>query len=452
MDGFSNDFLWGAASAAHQIEGAYNEDGKGLGIWDAMTQEPGHIAHGETGNIACDHYHRYKEDVSIMKSIGLKSYRFSISWPRVLPEGTGKINEAGLTFYENLVSELLDAGIEPMITLYHWNLPMALYEKGGWKNPDSPLWFEEYVGVITKTFKGKVKYWITLNEPQVFVGGGLAGGVHAPFEQNSSKSIMDITKHLLLAHGRAVQMIHKNCGSDVKIGFAPTGECVIPKDLSSESIEEARKLSFSINPMMFPGSNTWWADPIFKGSFPEEAKRIFGNQLPDITSEEWQLISQPLDFYGFNIYQAGGNPFPPNEFGYDRYSYQGSPRTAMDWNITPDVMYWCCKFFYERYEKPILITENGMSCFDFVSLDGKVHDPARIDFMHRYLLSLRKAVEEDIPVIGYQYWSIMDNYEWAAGYDKRFGLVYVDYRTQERTLKDSAYWYKELILSNGKNL
>ena len=452
MGEFSNDFLWGAASAAHQIEGAYNEDGKGMGIWDAMTQEPGHIAHGENGNIACDHYHHYKEDVAIMKSIGLISYRFSISWPRVLPEGTGKINEAGLTFYKKLVNELIDAGIEPMITLYHWNLPMALYERGGWKNPDSPLWFEEYVGVITDAFKEKVKYWMTLNEPQVFVGGGLMGGVHAPFERNEPKTVMDITKHLLLAHGRAVQMIRKNCGNDVKTGFAPTGECVIPKDLSPESIEEARKQSFSVNPMMFAGGNTWWADPIFKGSFPEEAKQIFGDQLPDITSEEWQLISQPLDFYGFNIYQAGGNPFPPNEFGYDRYSYQGSPRTAMDWNITPDVMYWCCKFFYERYGKPILITENGMACFDLVSLDGKVHDPARIDFMHRYLLSLKRAIDEDIPVIGYQYWSVMDNYEWAAGYDKRFGLVYVDYRTQERTLKDSAYWYGEVIKNNGSNL
>lgn len=435
-----------------KLRGAYNEDGKGMGIWDAMTQEPGRIAHGENGNIACDHYHHYKEDVAIMKSIGLKSYRFSISWPRVLPAGTGKINEAGLTFYKNLVNELLDAGIEPMITLYHWNLPMALYEKGGWKNPDSPLWFEEYAGVIAETFKGKVKYWMTFNEPQVFVGGGLMGGFHAPFEQNTPETVMEITKHLLLAHGRAVQMIRKTCGDDVKIGFAPTGECVIPRDLSAESIEEARKLSFSVNPMMFPGGNTWWADPIFKGSFPEEAKQIFGDQLPDITPEEWQLISQPLDFYGFNVYQGGGNPFPPNEFGYDRYSFQGSPRTAMDWNITPDAIYWCCKFFYERYRKPVLITENGMACYDFVSLDGKVHDPARIDFMHRYLLSLKKAVDENIPVIGYHYWSIMDNYEWTAGYDKRFGLVYVDYRTQERTLKDSAYWYKELILSNGDNL
>ncbi len=449
---FSKDFLWGAASAAHQIEGAFDEDGKGMGIWDTLTREPGHIAHGENGDVACDHYHHYKEDVAMMKEIGLKSYRFSISWPRVLPQGTGEVNQAGLDFYRKLIEELLAAGIEPMITLYHWNLPTALYEKGGWKNPESPLWFEAYVDVVTKAFGEKVNYWMTFNEPQLFVGAGLAGGVHAPFERNEEAVIMEITRNVLLAHGRAVRKIRENCRADVKVGFAPTGECVIPKDLSEESIEEARKASFAISPFMFPGANTWWANPIFKGEFPEEAKQLFGDRLPVFDAEEWALISQPLDFYGFNIYQAGGNPFPPNEYGYDRYSYQGSPKTAMGWNITPDIMYWCCRFFYERYQKPLLITENGMACNDFVSLDEKVHDPARIDFIHRYLLSLKKAAEEGIPVLGYCYWSIMDNYEWAEGYDRRFGLIYVDYRTQKRTLKDSAYWYRLVIAENGEKL
>lgn len=450
--GFSKDFLWGAASAAYQIEGAYHEDGKGMGIWDTFTREPGHIAHGENGDMACDHYHRYKEDVALMKKIGLKSYRFSVSWPRVLPLGTGEVNQAGLRFYQNLVEELLLAGIEPMITLYHWNLPEALYEKGGWKNPESVQWFAGYAELITNMFGGKVKYWITFNEPQLFVGGGLAGGFHAPFEKNEDTMVMQITKNVLLAHGKAVQIIRKNCGSDVKIGFAPTGDCVIPANSSAESIEEARRQSFAVDPFMFPAGNTWWADPIFKGDFPQEAKELLGDKLPKITDEEWKIISQPLDFYGFNIYQAGGNPFPPNPFGYDRYSYQGSPRTAMGWNITPDILYWCCRFFYERYGKPLMITENGMACYDLVSLDGQVHDPVRIDFIHRYLLGLKKAVEEGIPVLGYQYWSIMDNFEWTEGYDKRFGLIYVDYQTQERTLKDSAYWYGNVIRQNGENL
>lgn len=449
---FSEKFLWGAASAAHQIEGAYNEDGKGLGIWDALTQEPGHIAHGENGNVACDHYHHYKEDIALMKEIGLKSYRFSISWPRVFPEGTGKVNVCGLNFYKNLVNELTEAGIEPMVTLYHWNLPMAVYEKGGWTTPEIVRWFEEYVEVIVRELQGKVKYWITFNEPQLFVGAGLLGGVHAPFEKNDESTVMEITRNVLLSHGTAVKVIRKYCGTDAKIGMAPTGEVVIPKDLTEEGIEEARKKSFSINKFFFAGANTWWADPVFKGDFPAEAKELFGEMLPKFSEEEWKLISQPLDFYGFNIYQAGGNPFPPEQFAYDRYSYQGSPRTAVDWNVTPDVLYWCCRFFYERYGKPLLITENGMAGYDWVSLDEKVHDPLRIDFMHRYLLSLKKAMEEGFPVLGYQYWSVMDNYEWTEGYDKRFGLIYIDYRTQKRTLKDSAYWYRDVIRNNGENL
>lgn len=449
---FSEKFLWGAASAAHQIEGAYNEDGKGLGIWDALTQEPGHIAHGENGNVACDHYHHYKEDIALMKEIGLKSYRFSISWPRVLPEGTGKVNACGLNFYKNLVNELTEAGIEPMVTLYHWNLPMAVYEKGGWTTPEIVRWFEEYVEAIVRELQGKVKYWITFNEPQLFVGAGLLGGFHAPFEKNDESTVMEITRNVLLSHGTAVKVIRKYCGADAKIGMAPTGEVVIPKDLTEEGIEEARKKSFLINKFFFAGANTWWADPIFKGDFPAEAKEMFGEMLPKFSEEEWKLISQPLDFYGFNIYQAGGNPFPPEQFAYDRYSYQGSPRTAADWNVTPDVLYWCCRFFYERYGKPLLITENGMAGYDWVSLDKKVHDPLRIDFMHRYLLSLKKAMEEGFPVLGYQYWSVMDNYEWTEGYDKRFGLIYIDYRTQERTLKDSAYWYRDVIRNNGENL
>lgn len=449
---FNQEFLWGASSAAHQVEGAYMEDGKGMGIWDTFGQVKGHIAHGENGNVACDHYHHYKEDVKLMKEMGLKSYRFSVSWPRVFPQGKGAVNERGLQFYKNLVDELLAAGIVPMLTLYHWNLPTALYEEGGWKNPKVVTWFENYVELITKTFAGKISYWITFNEPQLFVGAGYKAGFHAPFEQNDTDTIMKITRNVLLAHGRAVSVIRKNCGNDVKIGFAPTSEVLLPASEEDEVVEEARAFTFSTDPQMFAFQNAWWSDPIYKGVFPEDAKEIFQEQLPQFTEEEWASIAQPLDFYGFNVYQAGLNPVPANPWDYDRYSYQGSPRTAMDWNITPDIMYWACKFFYERYGKPLLITENGMACYDFECLDGKVHDTARIDFMHRYLLSLEKAVDTGIPVIGYCYWSIMDNFEWTAGYDKRFGLVYVDYRTQKRILKDSAYWYRNVIKSNGKNL
>lgn len=447
--GFCKDFLWGAASAAHQIEGAYLEDGKGMGIWDTFEQETGYIIRNENGNVACDHYHRYREDVAIMKELGLKSYRFSVSWPRVMPEGYGTVNEKGLQFYIDLVNELTEAGIEPMVTLFHWNLPTAIYELGGWENPQVVDWFEQYTDVVTTALGKKVKYWMTFNEPQLFIGAGLNAGVFAPFEKKSTEALMRISKNVYLAHGKAVRIIRKNCQNSI-VGMAPTGEIVIPRDMNAESIERARKLSFSMKKKSFTSSITWWSDPIFFGKIPEDAQAIFGECLPVLTEEEWEIVTEPLDFYGFNIYQGLEDLDSTEEYG--PYAYPGSPKTSMDWNVTPEVLYWSCRFLYERYGKPIMITENGMSSFDWVSLDGKVHDPNRIDFLHRYLRSIKDAVSEGIPVLGYQYWSIMDNFEWINGYDKRFGLVYVDYRTQKRTIKDSACWYRDVIATNGEIL
>ena len=447
--GFCKDFLWGAASAAHQIEGAYLEDGKGMGIWDTFEQETGYIIRNENGNVACDHYHQYREDVAIMKELGLKSYRFSVSWPRVMPEEYGTVNEKGLRFYIDLVNELTEAGIEPMVTLFHWNLPTAIYELGGWENPQVVDWFEQYTDVVTTALGKKVKYWMTFNEPQLFIGAGLNAGVFAPFEKKSTEALMRISKNVYLAHGKAVRIIRKNCQNSI-VGMAPTGEIVIPRDMNAESIERARKLSFSMKKESFTSSITWWSDPVFFGKIPEDAQAIFGECLPVLTEEEWEIVTEPLDFYGFNIYQGLEDLDSTEEYG--PYAYPGSPKTSMDWNVTPEVLYWSCRFLYERYGKPIMITENGMSSFDWVSLDGKVHDPNRIDFLHRYLRSIKDAVSEGIPVLGYQYWSIMDNFEWINGYDKRFGLVYVDYRTQKRTIKDSACWYRDVIATNGEIL
>ena len=239
---FPKNFLWGAASAAAQVEGAWNEDGRGESIWDTLVHQGGHVAHSENADVACDHYHRYKEDVAIMKEIGLKSYRFSVSWSRVLPEGTGRVNEKGLEFYRNLCDELIAAGIKPMATLYHWDLPTVLYEKGGWKNPESPKWFEEYADVVSRALGEKVNMWMTFNEPQVFVGLGLTIGFHAPFERNDDETLALISKHILLAHGRAVSVLRKNC-PNAMIGLAPTGDCYLPGDDSPEAVEEARKKS-----------------------------------------------------------------------------------------------------------------------------------------------------------------------------------------------------------------
>ena len=446
---FPKDFLWGAASAAPQIEGAWNEDGRGESIWDTLVHQGGRVAHGENADVACDHYHRYREDVAIMKEIGLKSYRFSISWSRVLPEGTGRVNEKGLEFYRNLCDELTAAGIKPMATLYHWDLPTALYEKGGWKNPDSPKWFEEYVEVVSKALGEKVNMWMTFNEPQVFVGLGLLTGFHAPFERNDDETLALISKHILLAHGRAVSVLRKNC-PNAMIGLAPTGDCYLPKDDSPKAVEEARKKS--VGPKDgFVMTNTWWADPIFLGRAPQWAGELLGDKMYTLTDEEWKSVSQPLDFYGYNCYQ-GTLDYPPPADGYDNYGYQGCPRSNFGWNLTPQSLYYSSKFWYERYGLPVLITENGYAGCDHVMLDGKVHDPQRQDWMHRYLLELKRAVEDGIPVLGYTYWSIMDNFEWADGYDPRFGMVHVNYQTQKRTIKDSGYWYKEVIAANGENL
>ena len=446
---FPKDFLWGAASAAAQVEGAWNEDGRGESIWDTLVHQGGHVAHGENADVACDHYHRYKEDVAIMKEIGLKSYRFSISWSRVLPEGTGRVNEKGLEFYRNLCDELIAAGIKPMATLYHWDLPTILYKKGGWKNPDSPKWFEEYTEVVSRALGERVGMWMTFNEPQMFVGLGLMTGIHAPFEHNDDETLALISKHVLLAHGRAVSVLRKNCPGAM-IGLAPTGDCYLPKDNSPEAVEEARKKSVG-SKADFVMTNAWWADPIFLGRAPEWAGALLGDKMYTMTDEEWKSVSQPLDFYGYNCYQ-GTLDYPVPADGYDTYGYQGCPRSNFGWNLTPQSLYYSSKFWYERYGLPVLVTENGYAGCDHVMLDGKVHDPQRQDWMHRYLLELKRAVDEGIPVLGYTHWSIMDNFEWAEGYDLRFGLVHIDYRTQKRTIKDSAYWYKEIIAANGENL
>ncbi|MBR5376349.1 MAG: beta-glucosidase [Lachnospiraceae bacterium] len=451
---FPKDFLWGAASAAYQVEGAYREDGKGEGIWDHFSHEPGRCRHGDTGDVSCDHYHRFREDVAMMKELGLKSYRFSVSWPRVIPNGTGEVNEKGLKFYSDLVDELCAAGIEPMVTLFHWNYPMALYEKGGWKNDESPEWFAQYAKVVVDALSDRVGYFMIFNEPQLFIGAGHGIAFHAPFEKNPTKDMMKIYRNAFLAHGKALKVIRENAKRDVEVGMAPTGPVFIPENDSKEALEEARRKSFSITKDNYMFSNAWWADPIMLGRFPEEAKEIFGDDLPEFSDEEWALISAPLDFYGFNVYQASSSlAFGEDRIAvHDEYSYEGSPRNALGWNITPKVLYYSPKFFYERYGKPVMVTENGMANVDFVSLDGKVHDPQRIDFVNRYLLQLEKAIDEGVEVLGYQYWSIMDNFEWADGFDPRFGLVYVDYRNENRILKDSALWYKNVIRTNGASL
>lgn len=442
---FSENFLWGAASAAYQVEGAYNEGGKGMGIWDALSE--GHVKHGDTGNVACDHYHRYKEDVAIMKSLGLKAYRFSVSWPRVQPE-EGVVNEEGLAFYKNLVQELLDAGITPMCTLFHWNLPMWLHEKGGWHNPKISDYYAAYVKIVIDALSDKVSYWMTINEPLCFIGVGYVFGTHAPFEKIEDPERIRteaaiLSKNALLAHGKGVQVIREHAVLPPKVGMALNGGLYVPWEETEEGIREAKEQTFAENSTL--GGIRWWADPMILGTAPAILADV-------ISKEEMKTICQPLDFFGYNCYNASNYDEPQKSGMKNPHVYPGQPRTAMDWPITPDALYWAVRFFTERYNLPVLITENGMANLDFVMSDGEVHDPQRIEYLKGYLKGLKRAVDEGYSVVGYMYWSILDNFEWAEGYDKRFGLVYVDYRTQKRTVKDSAKWYADVIRKNGENL
>lgn len=449
--GFPENFIWGAATASYQIEGAAYEDGKGLSIWDVFCKRPGAVFEGHSGDVACDHYHRFREDIALMKELGIKAYRLSISWPRVLPEGTGAINEKGMRFYEELADELLKAGITPYVTLFHWDYPYALYKRGGWLNPESPLWFEEYVRKIAGRLGGKIRHFFTFNEPQCFIGLGFNGKEHAPNLSCSNQDLLQMAHNVLLAHGRAVKALREVIPGCL-VGYAPTGTSYYPATEKPEDIEAARKAIFSPDRDNWPFGIAWWSDPVLLGRYPEEGIRSMGEDMPSVAPGDLELISQPLDFYGQNIYNSrpvesdgkGGFRVVPFPAGY--------PRTCIDWPVTPESLYWLPKFLYERYKTPIVITENGMSCHDVVSLDGKVHDPNRIDFIHRYLRYLRRAVEDGVDVRGYFHWSFMDNFEWCRGYDERFGLVHVDYTTQKRIPKDSFYDYREIIRSNGETL
>jgi beta-glucosidase len=451
---FRKDFAWGVATAAYQIEGAAFEDGKGLSIWDEFCRQPARILNSDTGNIACDHYHRYEEDVKIMAQLGIKAYRFSISWPRILPDGIGRVNQKGIDFYNKLVDCLLEHDITPFVTLYHWDLPEELYKKGGWLNSESADWFEEYTTVVVKAFGDRVKNIITFNEPQVFIGCAFCKieNAHAPGIKLPLKDTIRMSHNIMKAHGQAVIAMRK-IYDDLKIGYAPTGTPHSPASNSEKDMEIAKKCYFSVSTdENWFWNVAWWSDPVMLGCYPKEPLKEFVQYLPKGWEEDLKIIHQPLDFYGQNIY--GGVVVKATQDGKYEVVTQGigPSKTAFNWSITPESLYWGTKFLYERYKTPIYITENGMACHDTVSLDGKVHDPNRIDFLNRYLLSLRKSSEDGTDIRGYFQWSLMDNFEWAQGYNERFGIVFVDFNNQKRILKDSAYWYTEVIKQNGDNL
>lgn len=438
---FRNDFVWGAATASFQIEGAWNEDGKSPSIWDTFCEQPGKIEDKSDGTVACDHYHRYKEDVKLMSELGLKAYRFSIAWARIIPDGSGKINEKGLEFYSNLVDELLKYNITPYVTLYHWDLPYSLYLKGGWMNLESPLWFEEYTKAVAKKLGDRVKNYITFNEPSVFMGCGCFLGEHAPGLKLGTRDLLHMGHNIHLAHGRAVKVL-RELVPDCNVGITLATMPAIP--VSPKDEQTAYDQYFSCPREAFFWQDSYWADPIVFGKYPEELLKSCADIFPAFTDEDMKLISQPIDFLGQNIYQA--------RYVGEYKRAPGTPHTEIGWDTFDSALEWGVKHFYKRWKLPIYITENGLSCHDWISLDGKVHDPNRIDFLHRYLRGLKNAAESGCDVRGYFQWSLMDNFEWAKGYNPRFGMIFCDYTSQKRIPKDSAYWYKEVIETNGENL
>lgn len=449
---FSKDFVWGTATSSYQIEGGAFEDGKGLNIFDTFCSVPGRIKNDDNGNTACNHYRLWKNDIALMKKIGINAYRFSISWARIMPEGTGKINPKGIEFYNNIINELLENDIEPYITLYHWDLPLALDKLGGWRNPDMVKWFAEYAKNIAECFSDRVKYFITINEPQVIIGPGYQQGTLAPGLKITPPEALELSHILLKSHGAAVIALRAFAKQPIKIGYSPCGNMNIPASETSDDIEAAKRSMFEFySPAEAPGNIAWFNDPIIFGKYPEQGLEVCEEFMPKITDSDMKLINQPIDFLGHNIYWGdviaadNGKPKIISDPG-------GFSRPPHKWPVTPECIYWGTKFLYERYKMPIYITENGKSCLDSVSPDGKVHDQERIDYIDGYLSALKKSYLEGSDIRGYFQWSLMDNFEWAYGYSERFGIIYVDYKTQNRILKDSAFRYGEIIRGCGEDL
>ncbi len=434
---FPKDFLWGAATASAQIEGGWDCGGRTPSIWDVAPA--GKVHNDETCHTACDHYHRWREDVALMKELGLKSYRFSVSWSRIIPQ-EGTVNEEGLIFYSDLVDALLEAGIEPLVTLYHWDLPLWMHEKGGWKTLAIREAFLEFASAVVDRLSDRVKYWITFNEPQCFLMNGYMQGVHAPF-QRDYLSLPRITRNFMLTNAATVRLIRERAKKNPKIGISFAAGAFIPAEETESSIETARHKSFFKG--MGTMNNRWWMDPILLGK-PVVAYGIYRSRKRDMKD-----IQVDFDFIGINNYAA----FNYSDWGGDKnIDTSNLPKNSLGWVIDGRSIYWTVRFLHERYKLPIMITENGMSNLDAVNEQGEVADDIRIGYIDEYLHNLKRAILEGIPVLGYQHWSLMDNFEWAEGYDPRFGLIHVDFGTGKRTIKESGYHYKSIIESNGATI
>ncbi len=440
---FPKGFIWGSAASAYQIEGAWNEDGKGPSIWDEFSHRPGKVTNNENGDVACDHYHRWREDLDLMQALGLKAYRFSISWPRVLPAGSGRINKPGLDFYDRLVDGLLARGIEPFPTLYHYDLPLALHQKGGWTERDTASAFGEYAGVLADRLGDRVNWWITLNEPMVVAMLGYMLGQHAPGWHNP-RAMIRAAHTLLLAHGEAVRAIRAAAKRPAKIGIALNLAPVHP----ARDREADRHAAENFDLV----SNRMYLDPILRGSYPPDLWGHFGPFRPPIREGDMQKIAAPIDFLGVNYYTRNvveGSRWIPLMGGRMARAEKGD-FSEVGWETYPAGLSQLLERIWKEYHPPMLVvTENGMAVADVPDDSGAVNDPRRIAYLQGHILALHATLQKNVPVGGYFVWSQTDNFEWSLGYGKRFGLVYVDFATQRRIPKSSSRWYSELIRRNG---
>jgi beta-glucosidase len=447
---FPDGFIWGAATASYQIEGAAREDGRGPSIWDTFCRTPGRVHAGQTGDVACDHYHRYVDDVALMADLGLASYRYSIAWPRIQPDGTGPVNVRGLDFYDRLTDELLGRGIDPVVTLYHWDLPQTLEDLGGWANRATAEAFAEYARIVHARLGDRVRTWTTLNEPWCSAYLGYGSGRHAPGKQDPAAAFAAV-HHLLLGHGLAARALHSAGAQSISITLNPAQ--VYPVDEQSAADREAVRIIDGL-------SNRVFFDPLLRGEYPADMLEHIARftDLSYLRDGDLATINAPIDVLGVNFYQPAyvsakpGTPAALDNPGSEGIAFRApvGPVTDMNWQIEPSGLTELLQRIHRDYPgTPLLITENGAAYPDGPAEDGAVHDTRRIEYLDGHLRACHDALAAGVDLRGYFVWSLMDNFEWAEGYAKRFGIVHVDYTTQQRVLKDSAKWYREVIRGNG---
>jgi len=440
--GFPEGFVWGTATAAYQIEGAWDEDGKGPSIWDTFCHTPGKILDGSTGDVADDHYHQWQSDVELMADLGMNAYRFSTSWPRILPEGRGAVNVAGLDFYDRLVDALLAKDIAPYLTLYHWDLPQALHEQGGWTNREIVHWFADYATVVVERLGDRVTQWVTHNEPSVISLLGYFTGEYAPGEINPMGTFQ-CAHHLFLSHGAATRAIRAAASKAPEVGIVLHLRPVHPASDSEEDQAAARRFDGVLNRMFM--------DPVFFGRYPEDTAKLLEIIMPKVEDGDWDLITTPIDFLGVNYYSRFVMKHDPTVMLIEASEvYPPGNEYSGLWELYKSGLYEMLTRLRDEYgPRKILITENGIPVPDGLDRDGRVRDYRRIAYLQDNLAELHRAIADGVPVQGYFHWSLLDNFEWSHGYQERFGCIHVDYESLERTVKDSGYWYAEVAKNNG---